>query len=343
MRVRAHDHAAAAGAVALVHALQTVDDGAGREVGRRHTGDEFVDARIGIVQQVSARVDRLAQVMRRDVGCHAHGNAGRTVHEKIGQTCGQNGGFFFGIVEVGNEIDRILFQVVEHRVGNASQAAFGVTHGRRAVAVDRTEVALAPNERIAHGEVLSQTHQRLIDSLIAVRVIFTDDVTHNTGALLRGVREVVAQFVHGKEHAAVHGLKAVAHVGQRTPNDHAHGVIKVGALHFGFKRNRQRFQRIGNRHAVGFALGIVLIKLVVVVRIHGNPIDQSACAFIRHALAIDFRRRTKQGAQHPLIPAAEPLAFYSFRSQKTRLRRSSTRRASSPVSRKRAPRHQNGA
>ena len=280
--------------------------------------------------------------MRRDVGCHAHGNAGRTVHEKIGQTCGQNGGFFFGIVEVGNEIDRILFQVVEHRVGNASQAAFGGTHGRRAVAVDRTEVALAPNERIAHGEVLSQTHQRLIDSLIAVRVIFTDDVTYNTGALLRGVREVVAQFVHGKEHAAVHGLKAVAHIGQRTPNDHAHGVIKVGALHFGFKRNRQRFQRIGNRHAVGFAQGIVLIKLVVVVRIHGNPIDQSACAFIRHALAIDFRRRTKQGAQHPLIPAAEPLAFYSFRSQKTRLRRSSSRTASSPVSRKRAPRHQNG-
>ena len=29
----------------------------------------------------------------------------------------------------------------------------------------------------------------------------------------------------------MHGLQAVAHVGQRAAHDHAHGVIEVGALH----------------------------------------------------------------------------------------------------------------
>ena len=307
--MRAHDHSAASGAVALVHALQTVNNGACREVRRRHPRNEFVNGRVGLVQQMTARINRLAQIVRRNVGGHTHGNAGRTVHKEVGQTRGQYGGFLFGVVKVGNEVNRVLFQVVEHSIGNASQTAFGVTHGGRRVAVHRTEVALAPDKRIAHGKVLRQTHQRLIDGLIAVRMVFTDDVTHDTGALLRGMREVVSEFVHGKEHAAVHGLKAVAHVRQCTPHNHAHSVIKIGALHFGFKRNRKRFQRVRNRHAVGFALGIVLIELGIVVRIHGTPIDKASVCQLTERLKLIFAGGKKQSANTPLIPAAEPQAF----------------------------------
>ena len=45
VRAGADDDAAAAGAVALAHALEAVDDPGGREVGRRHDVDQLVDRR----------------------------------------------------------------------------------------------------------------------------------------------------------------------------------------------------------------------------------------------------------------------------------------------------------
>ena len=226
-----------------------------------------------MVQQVAARVDRFAQVVRRDVRGHTDGNTGRAVHEKVRQTRGQHRGFFFGVVEVGHEVDRVLFEVVEHCVGNARQAAFRVTHGRRAVAVDRAEVALAPDERVAHRKVLRQTHEGLVDGQVAVRMVLTDHVADDAGALFGGVRKVVAELVHGKEHAPVHGLEAVAHVRQGAPHDHAHGVVEIRALHFAFERNGQRLERIGNRHAVGFAVG---------------PAGGALCAFLRARLVVEL-------------------------------------------------------
>src|SRR5439155_22814278 len=49
---------------------------------------------------------------------------------------------------------------------------------------------------------------------------------------------VVAAFMRGVEDATVDGFQAVAHVGQRTADDHAHGVIEIGALHLLDDRNR---------------------------------------------------------------------------------------------------------
>jgi hypothetical protein len=58
------------------------------------------------------------------------------------------------------------------------------------------------------------------------------------GAFAVGLRGSEAELVHAKKDAAVHGLQAVADVGQRTADDHAHGVIEVGLLHFRFDINR---------------------------------------------------------------------------------------------------------
>lgn len=47
---------------------------------------------------------------------------------------------------------------------------------QRGIAVDGAEVAVAVDEHIAHGEVLRQTHERIIDRRVAVRMIAAQHV-----------------------------------------------------------------------------------------------------------------------------------------------------------------------
>ena len=82
---RAHADRAAAGAVALGDAGPAEDRRAGREIGTGHEAHEVVDGRVGMVDEVERRVDDLAQVVRRDVGGHAHRDATATVHQEIGE------------------------------------------------------------------------------------------------------------------------------------------------------------------------------------------------------------------------------------------------------------------
>src|SRR5690606_38511295 len=117
---------------------------------------------------------------------------------------------------------------------------FGVTHGRGAVAVDRAEVALAVDQHVAHGEILRHADDGVVDRLVAVRVVLTDNVADDAGGFLVSAVPVVVQLVHRIEHAPVHGLEAVAHIWQRPPDDHAHGVIQVAAAHLFFQRYRKR-------------------------------------------------------------------------------------------------------
>ena len=74
-----------------------------------------------------------------------------------------------------------------------------------------------------------------------MRMIFADDIADDARALLVRLVVVVAQFAHGVQHAPVHRLQAVAHVGQRTPDDHAHGVIQIGFPHLIFEIYGQYF------------------------------------------------------------------------------------------------------
>ncbi len=72
-------------------------------------------------------------------------------------------------------------------------------------------------------------------------VVLTDNVTDHTGGLLIGLVPVVVQLVHGEQYAAMHRLEAVAHIRQRPPNDHAHGVIQVRLFEFVFDVDRGNF------------------------------------------------------------------------------------------------------
>jgi hypothetical protein len=237
----AHHHAAAARAVAVAHAREAVDDAGSRKVGRLDDGDQRLDVDLGIVEQRMQRGADVGEVVRRDVGRHAHGDAGRTVDQQVGDLGRQHQRLLLGAVVVGAEVDRFLVEVGQQLVRDLRHAHFGVTHRRRVVAVDRAEVALAVDQRIAQREVLRHAHHGVVHRGVAVRVVFTDDVADHAGRFLVSLVPVVAKFVHRVEDATMHGLEAVAHVRQRASDDHAHGVIEIGTTHLLFEADREGF------------------------------------------------------------------------------------------------------
>ena len=138
------------------------------------------------------------------------------------------------LVVVRIEVDRLLLDVCEHFGRYLRHARLCVAHRGGGVAVHRAEVALAVNERVAHGEVLRHSDYRVIDSRVAVRVIFADNVADDACGFFISLVVSVAEFVHRPEHAAVDWLEAVAHVGQCAPDDDRHCVVEIRAAHLVF-------------------------------------------------------------------------------------------------------------
>ena len=79
-------------------------------------------------------------------------------------------------------------------------------------------------------EVLRHADHRVVDAGVAVRVVLAehvaDDASRTSCATLPGPRLLL---VHREEDAAVHGLQAVAHVGDGAADDDAHRVVEVDA------------------------------------------------------------------------------------------------------------------
>ena len=196
-----------------------------------HDGDQLVDREAGIVDQRHTGVDHLAEVVRRDVGRHADGDAAGAVDQEVGKARRQHHRLALVVVVVRLEVDGILVEVVDQRAGDAFEPHLGVAHGRRRIAVDRAEVALAVDQRQAHRKVLRHAHQRVVDRLVAVRVVFADDVADDARGLAIRLVPLVAVLVHRVEDAPVHRLEPVARIRQRPRHDHAHGVIEVAFLH----------------------------------------------------------------------------------------------------------------
>ena len=96
----AHDDAAAACSIALANAADAMDDRGRGEVWRRDQFHQLVDRCICVFQQVLTRVDHFVQVVRRNVGGHAHGDAGRAVDQQIRQLRRQNQRLFLVAVVV---------------------------------------------------------------------------------------------------------------------------------------------------------------------------------------------------------------------------------------------------
>ena len=141
-------------------------------------------------------------------------------------------------VVVGHEVDGAHVELGQQHFGEACQARFRVSIGRRFVAVARAEVAFAVDQRIAHGEVLREPHQGVVHRLVAVRMEFTEHLAdHGRGLRALGAR-ARAVVPHRIENAALHRLLAVAHARQRAVLHGGDRVLQV--LRRGVAPERQR-------------------------------------------------------------------------------------------------------
>ena len=230
-RARAQDDLAAARGICRADAAAAHNDALGREVGARDVLHQVVKRRLGIVEHADAGVDDLGQVVRRDVRRHADGDTRRTVHQQVREARGQHAGLLAALVEVRVPVDGLLVDVAQHFVGDLRHSGLGVSVGGRGVAINGTEVAVAVDEHIAHGEVLRETHERVVHRRVAVRMIAAQHVADAGRRLFERLVARQAVFVHGVQDAAVDRLQAVAHIGQRAPDDDRHRVFDVGGLH----------------------------------------------------------------------------------------------------------------
>jgi hypothetical protein len=121
-----HLHAAPPGAVGLHDPGPPHDEAARREVRTLHVAHEVVRRGVGVVDQVDGGVDDLAEVVGRDVGGHADGDALAAVDQQVGEAGGQDDGLVVGRVVGRLEVDGVLVDVRDHLHGQRVQPALRV-------------------------------------------------------------------------------------------------------------------------------------------------------------------------------------------------------------------------
>ena len=151
------------GPVGVVNTAAAVNEARRREVRSGYDGADIIDADFRVVDHRQETVDYLAQIVRRYVGRHSHGDPCSPVDEKVGEGGRQHGGLLRGAVEVVGKFHRFLVDVDQELPGKLHHAAFGVTVGGGRIAVDGTEVALTVDQRVAEVPGLGHAHQGVID------------------------------------------------------------------------------------------------------------------------------------------------------------------------------------
>ena len=183
-----------------------------------------------MLEQVLERLHALDEVVRRDVGRHAHRDAGRAVDEQVRERGGQDDRLGHLAVVVGLEVDGVLVDLVRHRERGGRHAALGVAHGRGA-GVQRPEVAVPVDDRQAHRPALPQPHERVVDRGVAVGVQLAHHVADDARALHVPAVGTQVHVVHRVEDAALHGLQPVPRVRDRPGVDHRVRVLEEARLH----------------------------------------------------------------------------------------------------------------
>ena len=213
VHLRAHHDPAAAGAV-HVGDVPRVDDPAGREVRSLDDTDQILGRRVRVVDQANHRVADLAEVVRRDVGRHAHRDPARAVDEQVREQRRHHDRLAHAgdVREVRAKIDGILLDVVDEAHRHRGHARLGVPVCGRRIAVDRAEVTLAVDERIAHHPRLGQAHERVVDRRVAVRVVLPEHLTDDRRALLIARPGGHARVEHRPEDAALRRFQSVPDV-----------------------------------------------------------------------------------------------------------------------------------
>ena len=180
LRTCARHHRTTACKIGRANTAAAQNDPAGRIIRPRNNRHQIFDGNFGALHHGEHAINHFAQIMRRNIGGHANRNTTSTIDEQIGIARGQNTGFFFLAIVIGMEINRVFLDIFEQRQGCFGEARFRVTHGGCRIAVNRTEIALAINQRHAQRERLRHAHERVINRAVAVGMITTHHIADDT-------------------------------------------------------------------------------------------------------------------------------------------------------------------
>ena len=224
----AHPHRATAGAEVFFDATDAADLAGHRKVGALHVLHQLGQRDLGVVDLRADRLDHFAEVVRREIGGHAHRDTGAAVDEEVRERRRQDGWLRLRTVIVRNHVDRVLVEVVHHRETERMKPRFGVTHGGGRVAFHRSEVTLAVDQHFAHRPWLTHVDERGVDRHVTVRVEVTHRFTDDLGALDVGLARADAELAHRIENAALGRLETIPHIGKGAGNNHRHRVFQEG-------------------------------------------------------------------------------------------------------------------
>ena len=76
-----------------------------------------------MVNEIAEGVANLSQVVGRDVGGHAHGDAGGAVDQEVGEQGGQDHGLSQGFVKVGGVVHCVSIQVCQELLSDGARRA----------------------------------------------------------------------------------------------------------------------------------------------------------------------------------------------------------------------------
>ena len=231
VRAGTHDDPAASCPVGVANTAAADDVPARREVGPLHVLHQTLGVDVRLLDHRDHGVDHFPEVVRRDVRRHPDGDPRRAVHEQVREPRGKDVRLAPRLVVVRLEVDRVGVDVAQHLGRETCEPALGVAHRGRGIPVERAEVPLAVDERVAQRERLRHAHERVVDRRVAVRVVIAHDRPDDVRRLL--VRAVRLQPVleHAVENAAVNGLEPVANVRQRAADDDGHRVVEEAGAH----------------------------------------------------------------------------------------------------------------
>src|SRR2546425_3888777 len=234
-----HDQATVTGAVGGGDPLATDDDPASREVRSLDQFHQVLGGGIRMVYEIDLGVADLGKVVRWNVGRHADGDARGAVEHQVRQAGGQHEWLLPGRGIIVAEVDGILLEVDQQFGSDRGEPRLGVPVGGRRVAVDRPEVALAVDQRVAQREVLRHAHQAVVDGHVAGRVVVLEHLRDDGGALLVAGAGRHPLLLHRVKDPAVNRFQAVASIGQRPADDDAHRVVHVARAHLVLELQRQ--------------------------------------------------------------------------------------------------------
>ena len=215
MHLSAQGQLAAACFVSRADFVVSNQSAARREIRRGQDVHNLIQRCFRLVHDQNRCIDGFFEVVRRNIRRQTDRDAGCAVHQQIRISRRQHIRLLERIVKVEAERHRVLVDIPQHFQRKRRHACFGVTHGGRAVAVDRSEVAMTVNQHGAHAIRLRHAHHRVVNRAVAMRVVFAQTVADNARTFFVRLIRCNAQLVEREENTPLNRLKAVLHTRER--------------------------------------------------------------------------------------------------------------------------------